>query len=167
MQPERKLESTARVGQRQGKKDRGEVVSISSGGGMIWRGPDYPLLDPGKYVVRGVKGQGPEWVRSFQRWSIRIEFALVAEPGYVSAFYNFGTDRDARYIGRQSRYFKAWSIANGGMPRKGQDMAPDIFLEGQFFEVVVENCDTDSKGNQKADAEVYSRITAILRAWTP
>ena len=46
-------------------------------------------------------------------------------------------------------------------------MSPDVFLEGQFFEVEVENCAKDFKGNQKTDAEVYSRITTILRAWTP
>lgn len=38
-------------------------------------------------------------------------------------------------------------------------MTPDVFMDGQFFEVEVENCDKDSEGNLKPEAEVYSRIT--------
>ena len=38
-----------------------QVVSIDRSAGLVWRGPDYPVLSPGKYTVRGVKVQGPEW----------------------------------------------------------------------------------------------------------
>lgn len=156
---------------REGIRERGtrraDIVPINVGSGMVWRGPDYPLLDPGKYIVRGVKVQGPEWVRSFQRWSLRIEFALVSEPGLVSAFFNLGPDKATKSIGRQSRYFRAWAIANGGPPSRGQEMSADVFLDGQFFEVQVEHCDTDARGEPKQRAEIYSRITRLIRAWTP
>ena len=169
MQPNRVVRSSEDETRPALKSARADVVNIRSGGNgaMIWRGPEYPLLEPGRYTVRGTKLQGPEWVRSFNRWSLRIEFALTTEPGSVSAFFNLGNDKTAKHFGRQSRYFRAWTIANGGMPFRGQDMTPDVFLEGQFFEVEVEQCDTDSKGNPKNEAEVYSRITGILRAWTP
>ncbi len=143
-----------------------EVVSINPLEGMVWRGPDYPLLESGNYVVRAVKVQGPEWVRSFCRWSLRIEFALTTEPGFISAFFNFGNDKTAKSIGRQSRYFKAWTVANGELPKRGELMSPDVFLNGQFFEVLVEKCDKDSAGNPKPEEEVYSRVTKIVRAWT-
>ena len=158
---ERKPKSSRRTAK------RADVVSIRPEAGMLWCGPDYPLLEPGTYVVRALKTQGPEWVRSFCRWSLRIEFALTAEPGLVSAFFNLGNDKSARRIGRQSRYFKAWTIANGELPRRGEAMSPSVFLNGQFFEVQVEKCDKDSEGNAKLEAEVYSRVTKILRAWTP
>ena len=145
----------------------GQLVPFKSAAGMVWRGPEYPLLTPGKYQVRGVKIQGPEWVRSYLRWSLRVEFALTTEVGNVSAFYNLGSDKDAQRIGRQSRYYKAWVVANRGHPYKGQMMTPEAFLEGQFFEVEVENCDKDAQGNLKPEAEVYSRITKIVRAWQP
>ena len=148
------------------KQRNAEVVSINPLEGMVWRGPDYPLLESGTYVVRAVKVQGPEWVRSFCRWSLRIEFALTTEPGFISAFFNFGNDKTAKRIGRQSRYFKAWTVANGELPKRGELMSPDAFLNGQFFEVLVEKCDRDSAGNAKPEAEVYSRVTKILRAWT-
>jgi len=88
-------------------------------------------MEPGRYLVRGLKVQGPEWVRAFSRWSLRVEFATVHEPGAVSAFFNFGSDRLKQYIGRQSKYFHAWTIANGGPPRKGEQMSPDVFLDNR------------------------------------
>ena len=161
MQPERITVEPKRVSK------RAEVIPINSTSGMVWRGPDYPLLAPGKYIARGVKTQGPEWVRSFQRWSLRVEFALVDEPGFVSAFFNLGNDKGAKQIGRQSRYFKAWTIANGGPPCRGELMDPAIFLEGQFFEVQVVRCDADSKGRAKNDSEVYSVVSELLKSWHP
>jgi hypothetical protein len=128
-------------------------------GKLVWEGTEYPRLDPGKHVVRGTKIQGPEWVRNFGRWSLRIEFATVHEPGCVSAFFNFGNDRENPHVGRQSKYFQAWVMANGELPKKGQAMSPDVFLDGQFFTVTVEDGKTNSDKSEKADAEVYSRIT--------
>jgi hypothetical protein len=125
---------------------------------LVWEGADYPRMEPGRHLVRGLKVQGPEWVRAFSRWSIRIEFATVHEPGGVSAFFNLGSDRTKQHIGRQSKYFQAWTLANGGMPQKGEQMSPDVFLDGQFFWVTVEDCLRKTDGTEKADAEVYSRI---------
>jgi hypothetical protein len=45
------------------------------------------------------------------------------------------------------------------LPAKGQEMSPDVFLEGQFFWVTVEDATLDSAKVTKSDAEVYSRIT--------
>jgi hypothetical protein len=90
-------------------------------------------MEPGRYLVRGLKVQGPEWVRAFSRWSICIEFATVHEPGGVSAFFNLGSDRLKQYIGRQSKYFQAWTLANGGLPRKGEQMSPEKRTEVECF----------------------------------
>ncbi len=142
------------------------LVDISRESGLVWRGPEYPTLEPGRYTVRGLKIQGPQWVRSYMRWSLRVEFALVSEPGVVSAFFNFGDDPSAPRVRRRSRYYKAWVLANGEHPRKGQLMTPEIFLEGQFLEVVVDSCNRDEEGKPKAAAEFYSRVTQILSsAW--
>jgi hypothetical protein len=134
---------------------------------LVWEGVEYPRMEPGRYLVRGLKVQGPEWVRAFGRWSLRVEFATVHEPGGVSAFFNLGSDRLKQYIGRQSKYFQAWTLANGGSPRKGEQMSPDVFLEGQFFLVTVEDSRRKTDGTEKADAEVYSRITKFHSAERP
>jgi hypothetical protein len=129
---------------------------------LVWEGADYPRMEPGRYLVRGLKVQGPEWVRAFSRWSLRVEFATVHEPGGVSAFFNFGSDRLKQYIGRQSKYFHAWTIANGGPPRKGEQMSPEVFLDGQFFWVTVEDSKRKTDGSEKTNAEVYSTIANFI-----
>jgi hypothetical protein len=101
-------------------------------------------------------------VRKDQRWSLRVEFALVTEPGRASAFFNFGNDPRGPHVGRQSKYWKVWVKANGEPPTKGQEMTPDVFLEGQFFSVTIEDALFDSDKATKADAEVYSRITEFI-----
>jgi hypothetical protein len=134
---------------------------------LIWEGQEYPRMEPGRYLVRGLKIQGPEWVRAFSRWSLRVEFATVHEPGGVSAFFNLGSDRLKQYIGRQSKYFQAWTIANGGLPRKGEQMSPEVFLDGQFLWVTVEDSKRKTDGSEKVDAEVYSRIAKFHSAERP
>ena len=89
------------------------------------------------------------------------------EPVSVSAFFNFGDDKSGCRIGRQSRFYRAWVIANGEHPRKGQPMTPDVFLDGQFFEVEVDFSNRDTNGEPKSDAEVYSKVTRILSASRP
>jgi hypothetical protein len=126
---------------------------------LIWNGAEYPRIEPGRYLVRGQSFQGPQWIRTYQRWSIRVEFGLVEEPGSVSVFFNLGNDPAEVHIGRKSNYFKAWTLANGGLPTKGKPMTADVFLQGQFFLVSIADATKDSEGLQKEDAEVYSRIT--------
>lgn len=140
------------------KRDKA-VVPIHAAPPLVWQGAEYPRLDPGIQLVRAVSYQGPEWVRRYNRWSLRIEFALVATPGSVSAFFNMGSNPEGPHIGRQSRYWRVWTLANGGPPLRGQSMSPDVFLDDQFFRVSIADATQDSNGKTKADAEVYSRIT--------
>jgi len=91
----------------------------------------------------------------------------VHELGVVSAFFNFGNDRAKHHIGRKSRYFEAWTLANGEMPKKGQAMSPEVFMEGQFFWVVVEDLKKRADGSEKDASEVYSRITKFLSVERP
>lgn len=170
MPPERLAIPQADVPKRPAKRphrDASPVVSIDRTEGLIWRGPDYPVLSAGVYTVTAVRYQGPEWLRSYRRWSIRLEFALVHESVSVSAFFNLGDDPNGIRIGRQSRFYKAWVIANGEHPRKGQRMDLDVFLEGQFFQVVVADSGKDAERKNKNPAEVYSIVTQILSAVRP
>lgn len=144
-----------------------KVVPIDRAKALVWKGPDYPILSPGIYAARGIKTQGPEWVRNFFRWSLRVEFGLTSEPLSISAFFNFGNSPDAPKIARMGRYYKAWVLANGGHPAKGEEMSPDVFLEGQFFEVEVQDCNRDSEGKPKPGAECYSRIVKIISITHP
>lgn len=123
---------------RKGLSHPPKVVEIDRDAGFVWRGAEYPVLPAGRYTVAGVCVQGPMWVYAYRRWSLRVEFTLVDEPVRLSAFFNFGNDRSGCKIGRLSRFYKAWVIANGEHPKHGERMTPNIFLEGQMFEVDVE-----------------------------
>ncbi len=91
----------------------------------------------------------------------------MQEPGGVSSFFNFGNDPAKQRIGRKSKYFEAWTLANGEMPKKGQAMSPEVFLDGQFFWVMVEDLKNRADGGEKDDSEVYSRITKFLSVERP
>jgi hypothetical protein len=148
-------------------RQRAAVVNISEGAELMWRGPEYPVLPAGRYTVRGAAIQGPQWLPNYQRWSLRVEFTLIDEPVLVSSFFNMGSDRNRPHIGRRSKYYKAWVLANGEHPRRRQKMSPDIFLEGQFFEVEVQPCKMDEEGQPKPTAEMYSTVTKLISARWP
>ena len=128
---------------------------------LVWERDDYPRVDCGRRMVRGHEIQGPEWVRAFSRWSLRIEFHMMDELGTVSLFVNLGSNRERPTVGgRRSRFYRYWTLANGGPPRKHQCMNYDIFL-GKCFWARIEDCSKDSEGRLKPDRERYSRIVDL------
>ena len=133
----------------------------------VWDPPDYPKHDGGQRMVCFHEIQGPEWLHSFQRWSVRLGGTFMDEAGEVSFFLNMGNG-ESPSAGRsgESKFFHAWTLANDGPPRRGQEMSPKIFL-GKCFLARVEDCTHDSKGRQKCIDEVYSRITELIRRIGP
>jgi hypothetical protein len=140
--------------------------STAAPAGPTWDGVTYPRVSAGRYSAVAVRIQGPEWIHRYSRWSLLVEFELLGESEsvLVCAFFNMGSDRRKAKVGRHSRYFKAWTIANGGLPLRGQQMDPGVFLEEQVFLLEVADSKTDSEERQKTDAEIYSRVTALISA---
>jgi hypothetical protein len=135
---------------------------------LVWQGADRPRIPPGEYTARCVGSQGPEWVREFGRWGLRLDFVLDPEEQAVSAFYSFGEDRKEYSIGTRSKYFKDWVRANGGPPRRGQPMSPAVLVNPEIGYIVhVGDAVKDSEGEVKDDALVYSRIDKILAVKRP
>lgn len=131
---------------------------------LTWQGADLPRVSPGNYQAVCVGWQGPEWCFAFRRWSLRLEFSLLDSGTLVSCFFNFGDQSRPCIQGRRSKFFTAWSLANGELPRKGQDMVLDTFTDPSLMYFVrVEDCTADAKEGTKADAMVYSRVAEILR----
>lgn len=132
--------------------------------GLVWEGVELPRVAPGNYRAACVRWQGPEFVRAFQRWSVRLEFSLLDDGTLVSAFYNLGSDPARPRVGRRSRYYAAWSQANGEPPRKGQKITPEAFAEpGLLYTLQVADAVKDEAQKRKPDALVYSRVVNILR----
>ena len=136
--------------------------------GLVWQGADRPRIPSGEYTARCTGFQGPEWTREFGSWKLRLEFVLAPDEQIVSAFYTFGEDRNAPKIGTRSKYYRDWVRVNGGPPKHGQDMSPEIFKNAEFgFTVHVGDAGKDSENRVKDDALVYSRIDKILEVKRP
>ena len=139
-------------------------VKSKPGPTLTWQGVDLPRIPPGSYQAVCVGWQGPEWVRSYRRWSLRLEFSLMGDRTLVSAFFNMGSDAMQPHVGRRSRFYAAWSLANGEAPYRGQQMALETFTEaGLLYLILVEDASKDGKDAPKPDALIYSRVTEILR----
>lgn len=132
--------------------------------GLVWEGINLPRVAPGIYQAVCVAWQGPQWVRAFQRWCLRLEFSLLADGSLVSRFYNLGNNKLRKSHGRRSLFYAVWCLANGEPPRKGQRMTLGTFTEaGLIYTVRVADSVKNEKGEHKPGALVYSRVTDILR----
>jgi len=130
---------------------------------LVWQGAERPRIPPGEYTARCTDVQGPQWVREWGRWGMRLEFTLDPDEQQVSIFYSLQENKDAPKIGARSKYFKDWVRVNGGPPKYGQEMSPEAFLNPDLsFTVRVSDSVKDGEGKVKDDALVYSRIDRIL-----
>ncbi len=101
---------------------------------------------------------------AFRRWSFILVFSLLDDGTLVCNFLNFGNQKTPQLPGQRSRFYKEWSLANGGQPRKGEAMSFDVFTDPELiYTVRVADCVKDSNGALKEDALVYSRVEEILK----
>jgi hypothetical protein len=133
----------------------------------IWRGTEFVRVTPGNYEAICVGWKGPEYAPAYQRYSLRVNFRLLSEGAEVAMFFNFGR-KPAQAPGPLSRYFCAWVKVNGGLPRRGQSMAPEIFMEaGLPYTIRVADAAIDSKKADKPDCLIYSRAEEIIEVRRP
>lgn len=131
----------------------------------VWQGAERMRIPAGEYTARCVNSQGPMWVRQFGRWGLRLEFLIDPDEYALSCFFALGENKRTPYIGARSKYYKAWVLANGGPPYKGQAMTPEVFLDPALsFTVRVGDSTKDTENNMKEDALIYSRIDTVLKA---
>lgn len=132
---------------------------------LTWEGATYPHVAPGVYRAVCEAWQGPEYCAAFHRYSLRLQFSLLDDGTRVSLFLNFDKSGPP---GRASKFYRAWSMANGEQPRRGQKMTLETFTEpGLIYTVQVEDSTKNEKGELKPDALVYSRVKEILRVERP
>ena len=130
---------------------------------LIWQGATRPRIKPGDYTATCKGFQGPEWIRQFGRWGLRLEFVLDPDDQAVSAFYSLGENRDAPTIGVRSKFFRVWALANGAPPCHGEQMSYEKLADPSLsYTVRVSDCKTDDENQVKEDALVYSRVDAVL-----
>ena len=131
----------------------------------VWRGAEYSRVPPGTYTAFATKTKGPEWCHAFRRYSFMVEFELLGESEAVRVclFLNLGSD-PKKPPGRMSNFYKAWTVANGDHPKRGQRMDFDVFVQGQEYVIEVGPVGHDSDQRTKSDDEVYSTVRRIISA---
>jgi hypothetical protein len=139
------------------RKDKGHSFS--------WAAPDvhFARVRAGTYEAIAVNCQGPEKVRRYGRWSLRVGFELLCEPIELSMYFNMGRG-EKPVITRHGRFFETWCLVNRDLPRLGQQMTPDIFLErGLIYTVQVVDAAISAERLQKPEEQIYSRVEKILK----
>lgn len=127
-----------------------------------WDSATWGRVAAGRYQAAAVRVQGPQWVRRYRRWSLLLEFELLSGDGIIPCFFNMGTNPEKPHAGPQSRYFKAWAMAHGELPTKGQKLDAAEFMDGQIYLLEIADSETDSEGSQKDESLLYSRVSRIL-----
>jgi len=126
---------------------------------------DYPArVEAGPYEARCIDAPPAYFDAGFRRWVQALTFELHPNLEVLHAFLNLGTGKQP-HAGQRSNYFKAWVIAKGRPPRRGDRMTADVFLN-QLFEVDVSDVSTDCEGLDKAEPLIYSRVSRVVRRLT-
>jgi hypothetical protein len=107
----------------------------------------YARVEPGEYTARIVKVQGPEYIRKYGRYGLRVEFELEETGELVSAFYRTGTRKDSRLHPRHKIYRLLMLASDYGRRKVGpKSLAnPDVvyrvrvdWCESKAYSVVAE-----------------------------
>jgi len=133
--------------------------------GPICASDPYPRYEPGEYEVRCLDAKTYQDPR-FRRLVCRLRCALVIDPEReVFCFLNLGTGGQPK-AGRGSKYWRAWVIANGAVPRKRQVLSARVFI-GKIFLVRIGSVGKNLEGNDHSELEWYSTVREIIsRRWS-
>jgi hypothetical protein len=140
---------------------------------LVWQGVQLVRIPQGVYQGTCINTQGPEKIRRFSRWSLRLGFWIHREDVEISMYLNFGR-ADKPEVKRNSKFFTAWCVANGAPPKLGQHMLPAMFINKRFSVRVedakmsaelLKNPDGSPSKERapKKEGEIYSRVVELLR----
>lgn len=132
--------------------------------GPICESDPYPRYEPGEYEIRCTEAKFYRDPR-FRRLVCRLRCALVIDPEReVYWFLNLGTGPKPE-AGRGSKYWRAWVIANGILPKKRQVLSVRVFV-GKIFLVRIGDVERRMDGSEHSEVEKYSVIQEIIsRRW--
>lgn len=125
----------------------------------------YQWHPPGIYKARCTTVSPIYRDPRFRRWIVRLGFVLLPDGGRVSAFLGLGNGEKPK-IARGSEYRRAWIIAHGEKPRRGDRMAKSVFLD-KIFEVRIEDIKRRHDGRDHPEPEIYSRVAEIIKKLWP
>ena len=123
-----------------------------------FEGATYARIEPGIYPAQCVHGKiyrDP----GFRAWKALLRFRV--ESGQeIFGFFHLGTGVSP-HAGRRSRYWAAWTLANGAPPRKRQTMSARVF-RGKVFRVQASDVVQTGDGRSHHPSAIYSTVKNII-----
>lgn len=122
---------------------------------------EYPHIAAGIYTMRCIEAKA-YFDPQFRRHVCRLAFMdpNTGDGASIYGFINLGRGESPK-AGRRSRYWKAWTMANGAPARRGQTMTPKIFY-GRWFRVEVADVTQNTEKKAHGQPEIYSTVREIL-----
>jgi hypothetical protein len=126
---------------------------------------DYtPRLEPGVYraYCRSAKvyldGQ-------FKRWVCAVQFDVLGSElsevlGRLTWFLNLGSE-EKPHATRRKNYWRAWSLANGGAPKRKDRLSPRVFIR-RYARVDVGDTQKTFQQNAITSDDAYSVIRDVV-----
>ena len=135
-------------------------TTTNEGGGTVGdnipiAGDDLPKVPDGRYQVTFKRGtinrlyRENRFVAEFEIYDPGGEHHAVALPFYAAICAEGGKVKP----NPRKKYFRAWSLANGGKPKRGDRMSPKVF-KGKLF--------TAEVGTVESNGTEYSCVRELL-----
>jgi hypothetical protein len=113
-------------------------------------------IEPGEYQATCTAVRSPERYRAYNRWYIRVDFAIHETGEVVSRYLNLGTGEHANLqLSTRSEYYKLWTAAAGRKPEKNEPMDPAQIVGVEFLVTVADK-------EHRTDG-VYSRVESVRK----
>lgn len=113
-------------------------------------------IEPGEYRATCTAVRQPELYRAYNRWYLRVDFAIHETGEVVSRYLNLGTGEQANLqLSTRSDYYKLWIAAVGRKPDKNEPMDPSKIVGIEFLVIVADK-------EHRTDG-VYSRVESIRK----
>ncbi len=113
-------------------------------------------IEPGVYKATCVEVHDPALYYEFQRWYVRVDFAIHEEGAVVSKYVNLDGGKTPRLDTKpRSDYYKLWTLAAGHKPAQREPMDPAIIKGLECRVKVIDKC-------LKETGEIYSAVSEAL-----
>lgn len=120
--------------------------------GPVFVEPERPHVASGLHELFCVQAETEE---RFNRKVVKLTFQNPLSGTRVYAYFNMR-------VTRGSKFYEAWTIANGAPPKSRQVMGIRVF-KGKFFEVEVRDTTKSYDGRKLKPGEGYSVVDRIVR----
>jgi hypothetical protein len=125
----------------------------------VFAGAEYPRIEPGRYSAQCVHAK-VYFDPGFRTWKALLRYRLIDGGQEVYGFFNLGRGESPN-AGRRSRYWKAWTLANGEPPGKRQIMTARVF-RGKVFLVELSDVTQTGDGKRHHVSAFYSTVKDVI-----